>query len=289
MSTASSSSSSAWLMSPAHSTSTTGTWMVVDQPPPEIIKDLPPPWWSPSQPFSKCCNCGCPVYATVRYPEFPGACQWCHTGMVHLFRRFMRPSPWGWPDSAERQWRADLLRFYKTVIEKRRAYGFQNRVSTPNAETIEESPLLANVNKVPRIRVDPQRVQELRDLPSWRPVEPVVQLVLAQSIEAVEADVKSLTVAQLKPILRAEGLRVSGAKAQMQEQIINPYLVAHAKVGLNGIASSMSDAPMRQDPKEAIASQLLKKHGQSPDSITGSQHEGSPKAATVIESDWRKT
>ena len=228
MSTASSSSSSAWLMKPALSTSTTGTWMVVDQPPPEIINDLPPPWWTPTQPCLKCCNCGCPVYASVRYPEFPGACQWCHTGMVHLFRRFKRPSPWGWPNSAERQWRADLLRFYKAVIDKRREHGFQNRISTPNAETIQESPLVASVNKVPRIRVDPQRVRELRDLPSWRPVGPVVerivQPVLAQSIEAVEAGVKSLTVAQLKPVLRAEGLRVSGAKAQMQEQFMNRKL-----------------------------------------------------------------
>ncbi|MCJ1384232.1 hypothetical protein MMC17_007348 [Xylographa soralifera] len=234
MSTASSSSSSAWLISPVNSTSTTGTWTVVDQPPPALFKDLPPPWWSPDQPRPKCCNCGCPVSMAVRHPEFPGVCEWCHRRMMHLFRRCMRPSPWTFPDRAEREWRADLLRFYKTVIEKRRAHGFQERISTPNAKRMQQSALPADVKDVPRIRADPERVRELRDLTSWRPVGPVIQPVLAQSIEAVEADVKSLTIAQLKPILRAEGLRVSGAKAQMQERLINRKLFSISSLSGQG-------------------------------------------------------
>ncbi|MCJ1322879.1 hypothetical protein MMC15_008229 [Xylographa vitiligo] len=302
----SSSSSSAWIMSPANSTSTTGTWMVVDAPRPATISDLPPPRWSPpTPPSSKCSNCGCPVYTTVQYPEFPGACAWCHRGMVQLFRRYAGPSASGWPDRAEIMWRAELLRFHKAVVEKRRVHGFQDRVSTPHAKAGRRSPVLAGVHNGARIRVDPERVRKLRELSSWRAAGPEVQPVLSQSVEAVEADVRGLTIAKLKPILRAEGLRVSGTKAQMQERFVDllnthikdgavtelnrlAYLTAQAKFGIDSVAGSMSDAPARQDPQEAIDSPLLDRNGQPSDGITRSGHEAPHKTGTIITSSCRK-
>ncbi|MCJ1287694.1 hypothetical protein MMC26_007046 [Xylographa opegraphella] len=218
------SSISAWPTSPANSSSSsTDTWSVaVEEPAPRTRKDLPPPWWSPDQACSKCRNCGGPVYSAVRYLAFPGVCSWCHTGLVHLFRRHARPSPWTFPDRAEREWRADLLRFNKAVVEKRRANGYQDRIGAPDVGMGRKSVVEARVvDKGARMRVDPQRVQELRNMATWRPVEPVVQPVLSQSIEAMERDVKSLTVAQLKRIFEGEGLPVSCGKAQMQDRFVS--------------------------------------------------------------------
>jgi len=140
----------------------------------------------------------------------------------------MPPSPWYSLDRVEREWREDLLRFYKAVIEQRRVHGFQDKVSTPNAELIEQAPSSGDIKDVLGIRFDPQRVQELRELPSWRPKRATVQPVLSQSIGAVETNVKSLTIAQLKPILKGEGLCVSGVKALMQERIINRMHLSHS-------------------------------------------------------------
>ena len=99
-------------------------------------------------------------------------------------------------------------------------HGFQDRVQTPDADGVQEQALPVEKENVPKMRPDPERVQELREMRSWRPVAAVVQPVLSQSIEAVEKDIKSLTIAQLKPFLRAEGLAVSGTKAQMQERFM---------------------------------------------------------------------
>ncbi|MCJ1294281.1 hypothetical protein MMC34_005839 [Xylographa carneopallida] len=205
--------------------------------------------------------------------------------MFHLFQRYAGPSPGELQDRAERQWRADLLRFYKAVVEKRRMHGFQDRVQTPDADGVQEQALPVEKENVPKMRPDPERVQELREMRSWRPVAAVVQPVLSQSIEAVEKDIKSLTIAQLKPFLRAEGLAVSGTKAQMQErfmELINTrvqegtvsefnrlaFLVAHVKFRLNRIAGVTSDPPTRQDQHGPIAARLLQRHRQSLGNVT---------------------
>ena len=208
-----------WTVGDTDSTSTTGTWTDMDKPSAKAWTDLAPPWWS-GQPCSKCCHCGSPVNTEIWYAEFPGACGWCHSSMMNLFRRPILPSCRVSASYKECVRMHNMLQFYKTVIERRRHNGFQKKVDTPNAD-LYECNLSAMNSDVPVARFDPERVQELRELPFWRPQGEVLQPILSQRIKAVKADVKALTIAQLKPILRTEGLLVPGPNALMQERITN--------------------------------------------------------------------
>jgi len=65
-------------------------------------------------------------------------------------------------------------------------------------------------------------------------------------------------------------------------------LIAKAKIRPRSVAGSLSEAPVRQDPREALASQLRAKHQQPSDDFFGSQCGTTYKKEKITMSDWRK-